>query len=389
MVNLKRWRPSALLRATQTALEQRVQTGQQDVLLVQSRRLARAITWSLIGGTGLALAWLALAKTDEVVIAPGKLEPIDQVKTVQIPVGGVLKEILVSEGQQVSQGQELLRLDNEATSSRDKELRSSLLAKAQQLALKKQELQRYLQLNSAEQQVTRETLALERQIASRFDRLAQQGASAELQALQQRNKVKEVAGQLQRLGLDRRRQQTILDQQIQQLQGELSELRSRLSETAVTLRYQNIRSPVAGLVFELKPKAPGFVAQGSEPVMQIVPLGRMRAKVEIASDKIGFVRPGQKVDLSIDSFPSSDFGVLHGSVLQVGSDALPPDQLKQTYRFPAVIALNSQTLKLRQGQGLPLQVGMSLTANIKLRKVTYLQLLLAGLQDKAQSLRQL
>lgn len=382
-------KPATLLRATQNALEQRIQTGQQDVLLVQSRRLARAITWSLVGGTGLAFAWLALAKTDEVVIAPGKLEPIDQVKTVQIPVGGVLKEILVSEGQQVNKGQELLRLDNEATSSRELELRRSLLAKAQQLALKKQEMQRYLQLNTAEQEVTRETLGLERQIASRLDRLAQQGASAELQALQQRNKVREVEGQLARLSLDRRRQQAILDQQIEQLQGELAELRSRLSETAVTLRYQNIKSPVAGLVFDLKPKAPGFVAQGSEPVMQIVPLGRVRAKVEISSDKIGFVRPGQKVDISIDSFPSSDFGVIHGSVIQVGSDALPPDQLKPTYRFPAVVALDSQTLKLRQGQKLPLQVGMSLTANIKLRKVSYLQLLLTGLQDKAESLRRL
>ena len=38
---------------------------------------------------------------------------------------------------------------------------------------------------------------------------------------------------------------------------------------------------------------------------------------------------------------------------------------------------------------LPLQVGMSLTANIKLRKVSYLQLLLREFQDKAESLQRL
>jgi len=382
-------KPTAWVRATQTALEQRIHTDNQDVLLAQSRRLGRAITWSLIGGSGLALAWLAFAQTDEVVVASGTLEPLDQVKTVQIPVGGVLKTILVSEGQQVYAGQELLQIDNEATKSKGQELRRSLQAKKQQLVLKTQELLHYQELNRADQRVTRETLVLELKIAERYEKLAKQSATSELQALAQRNKVKELEGKLTQLELERRRQDAILAQQREQLQSELSELRGRLAETATTLRYQNIRSPVDGRVFELKPKAPGFVAQGSEPVMQIVPLGAVRAKVEIPSDKIGFVRPGQKVDLSIDSFPSSDFGVLNGAVSQVGSDALPPDQLKPNYRFPAVILLKSQKLTLRNGQGLNLQAGMSLTANIKLRKVSYLQLLLGGLRDKAQSLAQI
>jgi len=34
-------------------------------------------------------------------------------------------------------------------------------------------------------------------------------------------------------------------------------------------------------------------------------------------------------------------------------------------------------------------VGMSLTANVKLRKVTYLQLLLQNFRDKAESLRRI
>ena len=81
--------------------------------------------------------------------------------------------------------------------------------------------------------------------------------------------------------------------------------------------------------------------------------------------------------------------MLQGTLSSIGSDALPPDQLKQTYRFPATVRLNSQQFRLRSGQVLPLQVGMSLTANIKLRKVTYLQLLLGSFQDKAESLRRL
>jgi HlyD family secretion protein len=70
---------------------------------------------------------------------------------------------------------------------------------------------------------------------------------------------------------------------------------------------------------------------------------------------------------------------------------LAPDQQeqRQEYSFPVTIQLSKQILQLKSGSKLPLQVGMSLTANIKLRKVSYLQLLLGEFQDKAESLQRL
>lgn len=381
--------PGSLVRAAQNAIERRVQSSHDQMGLQQSRLLARALTWTLIGCTGFGVAWLTFAQTEEVVIAPGKLEPIGDVKTIQVPVGGVLDEMLVKEGQRVSKGQVLLRLDNETTKDREISLQKTINAKQQQLALKEVELQRYLSLNDTEQAVLRQNLVLEREILDRFAGLQRTGASAELQVLQQRNKVREVEGDLAKTAMDRQRQVAILQQAVQQLRGELADLQSKLTELRVNIRYQDIRSPVDGVVFDLKPTGPGFVAQGSEPVMKIVPYNNLKAKVEIDSSKIGFVKVGKPVDLSIDSFPSSDFGVLHGTVKRIGSDALPPDQLKQTYRYPAEIELASQQLQVKSGTQLPLQVGMSLTANIKLRKVSYLQLLLGEFKDKAESLRQI
>ena len=120
-----------------------------------------------------------------------------------------------------------------------------------------------------------------------------------------------------------------------------------------------------------------------------MPYNRLKAKVEIESSKIGFVREGKPVEISIDSFPSSDFGVLHGTVKRIGSDALAPDERNTTYRYPAEIQLQTQQLKIKNGAELPLQVGMSLKANIKLRKVSYLQLLLGEFRNKADSLKRL
>ena len=382
-------RSGSLVRAAQNAIEQRVQTSQDEMVLQQSRFLARTITWTLIGTAGAALAWLALAKTEEVVIATGKLEPIGDVKVVQMPVGGVLDKILVKDGERVKQGQVLLRLDNEATLDRQASTRKGIFAMEQQLRLKQVELQRYLSLNDTEQAVLRRNIQLEQQILDRLKALQKVGASSELQYLQQRNKVREVEGELEKTTVDRLRQTAILEQDIERLRGELAELRSKLTELTVNIRYQDIRSPVDGLVFDLKPTGLGFVAQGSEPVMQIVPYDALQAKVEIESSDIGFVRVGKPVDISIDSFPSHDFGVVQGTVKSIGSDALPPDELRKTYRYPASIRLNSQQFKLKDGSKLPLQVGMSLTANIKLRKVSWLQLLLGEFKDKTDSLKQL
>jgi len=381
--------PLGLFRKAQNALEQRVGSGHQQVAIKQSPRMVRLVVWVLMGTTAFGVGWLAFAKTEEVVTAPGKLQPIGDVKTVQMPQGGVLKQMLVKEGQRVSKGEVLLRLDNEASVDRESGLDNSIAAKRKELTLKQTEFDRYLELNQTEQQVFTSTLNLDREVLVRLEQLRRAGGVAELQYLQQKTKVKQDEGDLSKARIDRLRQSAILRQQIQSLKGELADLSTRLTESRVANRYQAIRSPVDGVVFDLKPTGAGFVGQGSEPVMKIVPFDALQAKVEVPSSKIGFVRLGQSVDVSIDSFPASDFGVLQGEIKRIGSDALAPDQMNQDYRYPVNVGLKSQTLRLSSGQRLPLQVGMSLTANIKLRKVTYLQLLLSDFKDKTDSLKKI
>ena len=83
-------------------------------LLKPSKSWLQAVIWTLVGTAGFAIAWLAIAKTDEVVVATGKLEPLGSVKPIQMPMGGVVEDILVKEGDLVKANQVLLRLDTEA-----------------------------------------------------------------------------------------------------------------------------------------------------------------------------------------------------------------------------------------------------------------------------------
>jgi HlyD family secretion protein len=380
---------SQMNNQSESTSEDTLGEGDKSLILKQPIYWARAITWSLMGITIFGVSWLSIAKTEEIVTVTGKLEPLGVVKDVQVPVGGVVDKILVKDGEKVKQGQIVLRLDAEATTDRKLTIEKNIQYTNQQLELKRLELSKFLESNDAIQGVLEKRLSLEKEILERYKNLAEEGAAAVLQYLTQQNKVQEVEGQLVGEKLGRLRQEAILEQDIRRLKSQIADLKSNLTELNVNIRYQEIKSPVDGVVFDLQPKAAGFVAQTSEPVMKIVPFDKLEARVEVPSKDIGFVAVGKSVDISIDSFPASDFGVLEGSVRTIGSDALPPDQNSNVYRYPADIKLDSQQLKLKDGSELPLQVGMSLTANIKLRKVSYLQLLLQQFKDKTESLQRL
>ena len=358
-----------------------------ESVLQQGRFWMRTVTWTLIGTTVFGIAWLAIARTEEIVVAKGQLEPLGSVQDIQMPVGGVVDDILVEEGDAVKKGEILMKLDTEASEQQRQNLEATI-------KLKGVERNKYSEMKKAEIQMLEKNLTLQLEILERYQQLEESGAASELQFLSQRNTVEETRGRLMQTKADLFRQLSVLDQQ-------LAELQSRLAEVRVTLRYQQLKSPVDGVVFDLQPTASGFTAQSTQTVMKVVPFGALEAKVEVPSNKIGFVKipagcPKQladcmNADISIDSYPSTDFGVIEGKVTSIASDALAPDQQeqRQEYSFPVAIQLSKQILQLKSGSKLPLQVGMSLTANIKLRKVSYLQLLLGEFQDKAESLQRL
>ena len=86
-----------------------------ESILQQGRFWIRTVTWVLVGSSVFGVAWLALARTEEIVVAPGQLEPIGSVQDIQMPVGGVVDQILVQEGDQVEAGQVLIKMDTEAS----------------------------------------------------------------------------------------------------------------------------------------------------------------------------------------------------------------------------------------------------------------------------------
>ena len=104
-----------------------------ESLLKQSSFWFKSVTWALIGTSSFAFLWLCFAKTDEVVMTTGRLDPKGDVKDIQIPLGGVIDEILVKSGENVESGQILVQLDKEASFEKFRSLEVAIIEKQFQL----------------------------------------------------------------------------------------------------------------------------------------------------------------------------------------------------------------------------------------------------------------
>ncbi len=374
-----------------------------ESLLKQSSFWLKSVTWTLIGTSSFAVIWLGFAKTDEVVIALGKLEPKGDVKDIQIPIGGVIEEILVESGDSVKKNQVLVQLDKEASLEKFKSFQNSLEEKELQLeknnsilSLKREQKEQELALIKEKIRSTAEKRDMNLVLLKKLEELYDNGGISKFKYVEYKINHDAIVSELSRLKIEKEISSGVINQELKKLESqqalirsEIASLKSELIAAKVTLKYQSLKSPVSGIVFDLKPTTEGYVAQSSEPIMKIVPFDDLEADIEIPSNKIGFVKLGMPVEINIDSFPSSDFGVLEGKIKKIGSDALAPSQLEQRteYKYPATIELEEQTFRLQDGSSLPLQVGMSLSANIKLRKVSYLQLLFTNLETKTEALK--
>ncbi|MFM6581530.1 MAG: HlyD family efflux transporter periplasmic adaptor subunit [Dolichospermum sp.] len=254
-------------------------------------------------------------------------------------------------------------------------------------------------------QDTRNSLAIQSGILARIKVLAEEGGISQLQYLNQQQQVQTLTAEISQLQEEIKRLEFDIDKGKQQLtntvassgkdilerigankqriaeidsqftkiilenEQRLADINSKILQTQLNFKYQELRAPVGGIVFDLQPKNVGFVANSTQKLLQIVPKENLSAEVFITNRDIGFVKKGMNVDVRIDSFPFSEFGDIKGQVTKIGSDALPPDQTHQFYRFPATVKLDRQYLSLtNQDRKISLQSGMSITANIKVRE---------------------
>ena len=366
--------------------------------LKQGNHWSSSIIWLsclVFGGT---LLWAFTAKLDQTISVRGRLQPSGSVREVNSPSGGVVSKVYVREAEIVRVGDKLFDVEAKGLSSRRQAIIDTLLI----LRLQSDSLQAIMrhadrptrfvvlpplpavrdpallsrllvarqqsdQLSSRLAQISarlsskNQTATLLQQITDDLKPLYRSGGMSRNQYLTQLNSLQEAKAEVLTLHEERTKVLAEAAAQLNDLNRQTINLQAELVGLRETISYRTVKAPIDDLKLSRS-----TVINASLPVLKIVPSNRLEAAVQIPDSDVGFVSIGMPASISVDSFPSGEFGYLYGKVVSLGSDALKPDALNQAYRFPATVSLDKQRVE-SGGKPLNLQSGMSVTANIKLR----------------------
>lgn len=358
-----------------------------------SRLESRSSPWlpMLIGGSVAALVLVglgtsALVKVDQLVRAPGKLEPIRSTQDLKPPEDGVVTAVYVKEGQQVQPGQALALLDPTILRGQQRALQDQ----QQQLSLiTSQELVRLEgalgETEAARQGLEQTRAILEEQLAD-LRRLQAQGAASRFQLLDYEKQLSDVRARLSANQQQQRKLTAESAQKRAELVNQQAQNRANSVETGTRLSRVTLRAPVRGTVLNLKAKTGSVVTAAGDPLLQLVPSENLQAKVYISNQDLSFVRPGQRADLAVDAYDPSRYGYLPATVGTIGTDSIPPDDQYNYPRFPVSLKLAAQAMR-RDGLTFPLQAGMAVSADLKLEKRSLLELMFSSVSKATRSLQ--
>lgn len=331
-----------------------------------------------------ALAWAAFGRLDIVAVAEGKLVPASYLKIVQPAEQGIVKEILVKEGEPVREGQVLVRMDPVQTDADVRSVQAEVHNK--RLALRRIDAQLsnkslrrekddpaelYAQLQSQYASNVRayeNSLAQERALLEKarydlagaqatrskleqtlphyieqekaFEKLAREGfAGRVLYTDKQRERI-EKEQDLRTQEATIRASQALIEQSEKKiaqitadyrrsLQTERVETAAQLEKASQELAKQSrrrellqLRAPQSGIVKDLATHTAGTVAAPGTILMTLVPEGdKLVAEVWVSNEDVGFIRAGQPAKLKLAAFQFQKYGLLEGRVLHVNADA--------------------------------------------------------------------
>jgi HlyD family type I secretion membrane fusion protein len=153
----------------------------------------------------------------------------------------------------------------------------------------------------------------------------------------------------------------------------------------------NLTSPEGAVVLSINNTSIGSVADGTQPLFTLVPLrGPLEAEVEIDASDIGFVEPGDPVQIKLDAYDFIRHGTATGAVKTIseGSFTTGDDGLPRSPYFKAIVTLKD--IKLHDVPAdFRLIPGMTVTADVMVGKRTIMSYLVNGvLRTGSEAMRE-
>jgi hemolysin D len=347
-------------------------------------RMPRAVLYAVTSLLALVLLWAAVGHLDIVATADGRLVPQTYLKVVQPADAGIVKEILVHEGEHVTAGQVLLRMDAQDAQADTAKLQSDLSLHSLQLRRVDAELtgrplhravddppdlflrvesqyrerreafldeqgQAQEQLRKAQRDYDsgeavlaklRETTPILKSQAEAYASLGGEGyvpkvTVSDKQRAYIENEQDLKAQESTVAGLDaavneadqnirqvRAKYRSDLENERVEAEGEYRKLQQDWAKQEHHSNLLELRAPQAGIVKDLATHTIGTIVSIGTVLLSVVPENEpLVAEVIIHNDDVGFVHPKQQVKIKLAAYPFQKYGLLDGEVLQVWPDA--------------------------------------------------------------------
>lgn len=373
-----------------------------EALLAQSTPASSALIYLFVALTVVALIWASVAEVDEVTRADARVIPKSREQVISSLEGGILAEMRAHEGMVVEKGQDLLLLDPTRFESQYRESASRIVSIKGSIARLRAEAAggvpdfpaevlanaRVVRDETAAFKARKESLeesvaALKRsqiyllnEIAS-AERLSAQGLYSAVEL----SRLKRQANELE-LQIDERRNRYRADanSELLRYEAELGQLKEGLEARLDSFRRTTIKSPMRGVVKNIRATTVGSSIPASSPIMEIVPLGEdLLFEARIRPSEVAFINTGAPANIKISSYDSTVFGSLKGAVESVSPDTfrdearMSPNVDASYYR---VIVRSPETSLHARGREWPVIPGMTGLVEIRTGEKTVMEYLL-------------
>lgn len=406
-------------------------------------RVHRYVMLGLSGAFFCFCAWAFIAQIDIVVVAQGKVSPVTSVQVAQPLEGGIVRSVLVKDGDLVVRGQPLFEMDA-VTANQDRAYAKDVVTSMRNRLARIDAELTGKNLDVADAGVMAEFIGRKaaQQSAVLEAQRARDGALAALRAAELRlTKYQELAPVtsrqtdmvnklkssgfiseasyneklMQNIEVSRERDvrgsevhtaeaqlrqteaalQKVTTEYIRQLSTERTDVALKLQQAEADLAksdhradLQVIKAPVSGVVTGLEVHAPGQVVASGAKLVSVVPADTpLQFEGWVRNEDAGFVIPDMAAKTKFTAYPFQKYGWITGQVKWVGVDAETPETMRNAQGEPLFyrirVSLPKQSLT-RDGATYALKPGMQATADLHAGTRTLFEYLTSPLKKVVQ-----
>jgi hemolysin D len=176
-------------------------------------------------------------------------------------------------------------------------------------------------------------------------------------------------------------------------QNDLNQVRQELAKAQKVQDLVKLVAPEDAIVLKIAQASAGSVVSGAgtEPLFTLVPLrGALEAEMDVDSKDIGFIQPGDNVEIKLDAYPFMRHGTIKGTIKTIseGSFTVGDNQQARSPFFKARIAITAAQLH-NVPSSFRLIPGMTAAGDVIVGRRTILSYLVeGGLRTGSEAMRE-